>query len=46
MSGFFESPKEQTGREIAASLDITQPTFNHHLRVAQRKLFEIVLGER
>jgi PAS domain S-box-containing protein len=46
MSGFFESPKEQTGREIAASLGITQPTFNHHLRVAQRKLFEILFGDR
>ncbi|WP_246983228.1 PAS domain S-box protein [Halorientalis marina] len=46
MSGFFESPKEQTGREIAASLDITQPTFNHHLRVAQRKLLETVFGNR
>jgi len=46
MSGFFESPKEQTGREIAASLDITQPTFNHHLRVAQRKLLETVFWNR
>ncbi|MFB6179410.1 MAG: PAS domain S-box protein [Halorientalis sp.] len=45
-SGFFESPKEQTGTEIASALDITQPTFNHHLRVAQRKLLETVLGER
>ncbi|MFD1589081.1 PAS domain S-box protein [Halorientalis brevis] len=45
-SGFFESPKEQTGTEIAESLDITQPTFNHHLRVAQRKLLRALLGER
>lgn len=45
-SGFFESPKEQTGTEIAAALDITQPTFNHHLRVAQRKLLQTLLGER
>jgi DNA-binding CsgD family transcriptional regulator len=44
MSGFFESPKEQTGREIAASLGITQPTFSHHLQVAQRKLFDIIFG--
>ncbi|WP_247731427.1 bacterio-opsin activator domain-containing protein [Halovivax limisalsi] len=37
-SGYFEWPRERTGEEVAASLDITQPTFNGHLRTAERKL--------
>ena len=38
-SGYFEKPRTRTGSEIASSLDITQPTFNHHVRAAQRKFF-------
>jgi GAF domain-containing protein/DNA-binding CsgD family transcriptional regulator len=38
-SGYFEKPRTRTGSEIASSLDITQPTFNHHVRASQRKLF-------
>ncbi len=38
-SGYFENPRTRTGSEIAASMDITQPTFNNHLRAAQRKLY-------
>ena len=37
-SGYFEKPRTRTGSEIATTLDITQPTFNHHVRAAQRKL--------
>ena len=37
-SGYFEKPRTHTGSEIAATLDITQPTFNHHVRAAHRKL--------
>ena len=40
--GFFESPRESTGEELGASLGITQPTFNHHLRAGQRKLFDLL----
>lgn len=40
--GFFESPRESTGQELGASLGITQPTFNHHLRAGQRKLFDLL----
>ncbi|WP_415379368.1 bacterio-opsin activator domain-containing protein [Halosimplex sp. TS25] len=36
--GYFESPRRQTGSDIAATLDITQPTFANHVREAQRKL--------
>jgi|GEM_PF-227943 len=42
--GFFETPRRRTGKEIGASLDISQPTFNHHLRAAQRKLFGLLYG--
>ncbi|UTF52516.1 bacterio-opsin activator domain-containing protein [Natronosalvus rutilus] len=41
-SGFFESPRERTGSEISDALGVSQPTFNNHLRAAQRKFFELV----
>ncbi len=37
--GYFETPRTRSGSEVAASMDITQPTFNDHLRAGQRKLF-------
>ena len=43
-SGYFEQPRARNGSEIAASLDITQPTFTHHLRTAHRKLCGVLLG--
>jgi predicted DNA binding protein len=39
-SGFFESPRETTGAELADLLGVSQPTVTHHLREAQRRLFE------
>jgi len=45
LSGFFEWPRETTGEEVAEMLDITQPTVNRHLRVSQRKLFELLFEE-
>ncbi|ELZ31422.1 putative DNA binding protein [Halogeometricum pallidum JCM 14848] len=39
LSGYFEWPRDRTGEEVAESLGITQPTFNRHLRTAERKLF-------
>lgn len=42
-SGFFEWPRDRTGQEVADSLDISQPTFNKHLRAAERKLFSMLL---
>jgi len=38
--GFFERPRERTGAEIAASLDISASTFHQHLREALRKVIE------
>ncbi|MFC7215814.1 bacterio-opsin activator domain-containing protein [Saliphagus sp. GCM10025334] len=41
-SGFFESPRKSTGSEISDALGVSQPTFNNHLRAAQRKFFELI----
>jgi PAS domain S-box-containing protein len=40
LSGFFEWPRESTGEEIAEYLDVSQPTVNRHLRLAQQRLFQ------
>ncbi len=42
-SGFFDSPRKSTGEEVGHSLDISQPTFQHHLRAAERKLLRRLL---
>jgi len=44
-SGYFEWPRDRTGQEVAESLGITQPTFNGHLRAAERKLCAILFDE-
>ncbi len=38
-SGFFRSPRDTTGSELAELLGVSQPTVTHHLREAQRRLF-------
>jgi hypothetical protein len=43
-AGYFTQPRQSTGQEIADVLDITQPTFNQHLRSAERKLLDLLLG--
>lgn len=40
LSGYFVWPRERNGQETAASLDVAQPTFARHLRIAERKLIE------
>jgi PAS domain S-box-containing protein len=45
-SGFFEWPRETTGQEIAAMLDVSQPTVNRHLRLGQQTILtELFDGE-
>jgi PAS domain S-box-containing protein len=44
-SGFFESPRENTGEEIAATLGISPPAFYQHIRTVQRKLFATLFEE-
>ncbi|WP_331235316.1 PAS domain-containing protein [Natronorarus salvus] len=44
--GYFEWPRERSGQELAADLDISQPTFHRHLRVGSRRLLDaLVDGE-
>ncbi|WP_135303357.1 bacterio-opsin activator domain-containing protein [Haloarcula amylovorans] len=38
-SGFFESPRESTGEDVAEILGISPPAFYQHARAVQRKLF-------
>jgi PAS domain S-box-containing protein len=44
-SGFFESPRDTTGEQLAELLDLSQPTMTHHLREAQRRLFATLLED-
>ena len=45
-SGFFESPREHTGEEIAETLGFSPPAFYQHIRTVQRKLFTALFEER
>lgn len=45
LSGYFEWPREHTAEEVASLLDITQPTLNRHLRVAERRLLALLFDE-
>ncbi len=44
-SGFFESPRERSGEEVAATLDISSTAFYQHVRTAQQKLFATLFEE-
>ncbi|MFC5973761.1 bacterio-opsin activator domain-containing protein [Halomarina salina] len=44
-SGFFESPRESTGEDVAETLGISPPAFYKHARTVQRKLFETLFEE-
>ncbi|WP_302080271.1 bacterio-opsin activator domain-containing protein [Salinibaculum rarum] len=44
--GFFESPRDSTGEDIATMLDISPPAFYQHIRTVQRKLFTALFEER
>lgn len=37
-AGYFDWPRTSTGKEVAAMLGVSQPTFTQHLRTAHRKL--------
>ncbi|WP_247729829.1 PAS domain S-box protein [Halovivax limisalsi] len=41
-AGYFDWPRERSGEDVAASLDIAPATFHQHLRKAQRKVFDAV----
>ncbi|RBI59404.1 bacterio-opsin activator [halophilic archaeon] len=44
-SGFFESPRESTGEDVAKTLGISPPAFYKHARTVQRKLFTTLFEE-
>jgi PAS domain S-box-containing protein len=44
VGGFFEWPRDSSGEEIAAVMGINQSTFLQHLRAAERKVLEVLLG--
>ncbi len=43
-AGYFDWPRGSTGEEVAERLGIAPATFNQHLRTAERKFFDSVLG--
>jgi len=43
-SGFFEWPRETSGKEVAESLSVAPPTFHQHLRKAEKKLFDALFS--
>ncbi|OYR54381.1 bacterio-opsin activator domain-containing protein [Halorubrum halodurans] len=45
-AGFFESPRERSGEEIAETLDVSSSAFYQHVRVVQRKLFSALFDDR
>jgi predicted DNA binding protein/putative methionine-R-sulfoxide reductase with GAF domain len=45
LADYFESPRGSTAEEIAASLDISSPTFHHHIRAGLDKLLTIYFDE-
>jgi len=44
-SGYFESPRESTGEDVAETLGISPPAFYKHARTVQRKLFATLFDE-
>ena len=44
-AGYFDWPRGSTGEEIAERLGIAPATLNQHLRTAERKFFDSILGE-
>ena len=44
VNGFYEWPRETTGEELAAEMDVSPPTFHEHLRSAERKLLSLVFN--
>jgi predicted DNA binding protein len=40
--GYFDWPRESSGEDVASALGITQPTINKHIRVGERKVFDLL----
>lgn len=46
VSGYFEASRTRSGAEIADQLDISNPTFHHHIRASQRRILEELLDDQ
>ena len=44
-AGYFERPRRATGADLADVLDISSSAFSKHVRVVERKLFDVLLGD-
>ncbi|WP_049927625.1 bacterio-opsin activator domain-containing protein [Halopiger goleimassiliensis] len=44
-SGYFETPRDRSGEEVAETLEISPAAFYRHARTVQRKLFAILFEE-
>jgi PAS domain S-box-containing protein len=42
--GYFEWPRGHDGEAVAEAMGITQPTLSKHLRLAERKVLDLILG--
>jgi len=45
LGGFFDWPRETSGEEVAASMDISPSTYHQHLRTAERKVLASLFDE-
>ncbi|QCJ45980.1 GAF domain-containing protein [Haloprofundus sp. MHR1] len=44
LEGYFEWPRTKTGEEIAASLGVSGPTFQQHIRKGTNRIFQNTFG--
>lgn len=42
LQGYFDTPKGANGQEVAAAFEFSTSAFHHHVRAAERKLFETI----
>ena len=42
--GYYEWPRDCTGRDVADELDITSATFSEHVFTAERKILTVMFG--
>jgi len=44
-AGFFEQPRENTARDVAEMLGVSQPTVSRHIRSSQQTLFSMLFDD-
>lgn len=44
-SGFYEWPRSVTGKQLAAELDVSAPTFHQHRRAAELEVFQLLFED-